>query len=341
MELLLAAGAPWPGAVAVSGGGDSIALMHLLARWAKQTRRAPPLVVTVDHGLHPDARRDAARVMRWAKAAKLLAHTLRWTGPHPKSDIEAAAREARYRLIGNWAGKHGIAALYVGHTRDDQAETFLLRLARGSGLDGLAAMRAHAPYPLPGFASLPVIRPLLAFDRDALRAHLTEHGHAWLEDPMNGEDRFARVRLRKLIPALEAAGVSRARIAGAAAHLARAREALDVVTDAVLARAARVHDGAIHIDPRALAAAPREIGLRALAQLLMRVSGQAYRPRFERLERLYDRLAAGTLGGGVTLHGCKIALAPAKKGAFGPGTLTVTAETARARGKRTNHSVLS
>ncbi len=341
MDLLFAEGAPWPGAVAVSGGGDSIALMHLLARWAKRTRRPPPIVVTVDHGLHPHAKRDAARVMRWAKAAKLKAHTLRWTGPHPKSDIEAAARQARYRLIGDWATKNNIAALYVGHTRDDQAETFLLRLARGSGLDGLAAMRARAPYPLPGFPNLRVIRPLLAFGRDALRAHLTANGHTWLEDPMNGEDRFARIRLRKLIPQLEAAGLDRARIAAAAAHLARARDSLEIVTEAVLARAAVPHAGILHVDPDALTAAPREIGLRALAQLLMRVSGHAYRPRFERLERLYDRLAAGTLGGGCTLHGCKIALVPGRRGVFGPGTLSLAAEIKPSRGKTTGPGVPS
>ncbi len=338
MEALLAAGAPWPGAVAVSGGGDSIALMHLLARWAKDTRRAPPIAVTVDHGLRPQSKADAAKVMRWAKAAKLKAQTLRWSGPHPKSDIEAAAREARYRLMGDWAAKRKIAALYVAHTRDDQAETFLLRLMRGSGLDGLAAMRAQAPYPVPDFHGLSVVRPLLALEREAVREHLRAHKLVWLEDPMNEEERFARVRLRKLIPALEEAGLTRARIAAAAAHLARAREALDTVTAAVLARAARPWEGGVHVDVAALAAAPREVGLRALAQLLMLVSGQAYRPRFERLERLYDRLAAGDVGGGCTLHGCRIGLVPAKGVAFGPGTLGITPETGRTRDKKSKNT---
>lgn len=329
MEQLLAAGAPWPGIVAVSGGGDSIALMHLLAGWAKATGRKRPHVVTVDHGLRQGSAADARKVAAWANGAGLRAHTLRWKGPRPKSDIEAAAREARYRLMGDHVRKRKLTALYVGHTRDDQAETFLLRLMRGSGLDGLAAMRAQAPYPLPGFRDLSVVRPLLTLERAAVRDHLRTHKLAWLEDPMNAEDRFARVRLRKLIPALEEAGLSRARIAAAAAHLARAREALDTVTAAVLARAARPQGGGVHIDVAALAAAPREVGLRALAQLLMLVSGQAYRPRFERLERLYDRLATGSLGGGCTLHGCRIGFVPAKGGAFGPGTVAITAETGR------------
>ena len=275
--------------------------------------------------------------MRWAKAAKLKAAALRWSGPHPKSDIEAAAREARYRLMGDWIAGQKIAALYVAHTRDDQAETFLLRLMRGSGLDGLAAMRPHAPWPVPGFGALSLVRPLLTLERDAVRNHLTDHKIAWLEDPMNGEDRFARVRLRKLLPALEEAGLTRARIAGAAAHLARAREALEAVTAAVLARAARASDGAVELDVAALTAAPREIGLRALAQLLCLVSGHAYRPRFERLERLYDRLAGERLGGGCTLHDCRIA--PAKKGAFGPGTVKIAREPGRAATKTSNNTV--
>ncbi|MEI9991148.1 MAG: tRNA lysidine(34) synthetase TilS [Rhizomicrobium sp.] len=334
MDGLIAAGAPWPGAVAVSGGGDSIALMHLLAHWTKKTRRPPPRVVTVDHGLRDGSAADARKVMRWARAAGLKARTLRWTGPRPTADIEAAARAARYRLMGEWARANGIAALYVAHTRDDQAETFLLRLMRGSGLDGLAAMRALAPFPVPGFRDLGIVRPLLALERDAIRDHLAARKLAWLEDPMNGEDRFARVRLRKLIPALEEAGLSRQRIAAAAAHLARAREALDAVTAAVLARVARPRQDGLDVDASGLAAAPREVGLRALAQLLMAVSGQAYRPRFERLERLFDRLRDGGLGGGATLHGCRVFFVPGKSGAFGAGTLRIARETGRSRGKK-------
>ena len=326
MDELIAAGAPWPGAVAVSGGGDSIALMHLLAGWAKKGRRPPPHIVTVDHGLRAESAKDARSVMRWAKVAGLKSHALRWDGPHPKADIEAAAREARYRLMGEWTRKNQIAALYVAHTRDDQAETFLLRLMRGSGLDGLAAMRAIAVYPLAAFRELMIVRPLLAMEREQVRAHLKSAGHSWLEDSMNADDRFARVRLRKAWTELEKAGLSKPRLAGAAAHLARAREALDEVTRAVLNRSCRRYKDGLQFDPAALTSAPREIGLRALAQMLMIVSGHAYRPRFERLERLFDRLASGAIGGGCTLHGCRLFVVPKQDGAFGAGTLAIVPE---------------
>lgn len=326
MEQLLAAGAPWPAAVAVSGGGDSIALMHLLAGWAKATGRAPPHVVTVDHGLRKESAADTRKVTAWAKRAGLTSNALRWKSPRPKSDIEAAAREARYRLMGEHARKNKLTALYVGHTRDDQAETFLLRLMRGSGLDGLAAMRAFAPYPLAGFRDLCIVRPLLGLEREVVREHLRANDHDWLDDPMNEEDRFARVRLRQLLPQLEQAGISRARIASAATHLTRAREALEMVTAAVLSRAVRRVGNTLHVDSAALTSAPREVGLRALAQLLMIVSGQSYRPRFERLERLFDRIGTTEIGRGVTLHGCKIATAPSNKRVFGAGTLVIARE---------------
>jgi tRNA(Ile)-lysidine synthase len=335
MDELIAAGAPWPGAVAVSGGGDSVALMHLLAGWAKKTRRPPPHVVTVDHGLRAESAADARQVLRWAKTAGLKPHSLRWKGPRPAADIEAAAREARYRLMGEWARKNGIAALYVAHTRDDQAETFLLRLMRGSGLDGLAAMRAVASYPLADFADLSIVRPLLSMEREHVRSLLKSSGHGWLEDAMNADERFARVRLRKAWTALEEAGLSKQRLAGAAAHLARAREALEEVTQAVLTRSCRRYRNGLQFDPKALTSAPREIGLRALARLLMIVSGQAYRPRFERLERLFDRLAAGNIGGGCTLHGCRLFVVPKKEGAFGAGTLAIVPENVPQGGKRT------
>ena len=148
-------------------------------------------------------------------------------GPHPllegrkpNSGIEGKAREARYALLGEWCAAHDVPSLFVAHTLEDQAETFLLRLGRGSGVDGLSAMRPRAPFPVAGFDSVQVLRPLLEIGRAELRAFLTARGTPWLEDPMNEDSRFARVRLRKALPTLEAAGVSARRIAEAARHLA-------------------------------------------------------------------------------------------------------------------------
>jgi tRNA(Ile)-lysidine synthase len=330
MDALLSAGAVWPGAVAVSGGGDSVALMLLLAGYAKHSKREAPVVLTVDHGLRENSANDAKAVVRMAHEIGLKAHALTWKGSIPKSDIEAEARNARYRLMGEWLGAHEMLALYVAHTMEDQAETFLLRLARGSGLDGLSAMRVIAPYPLQGFAGLMIVRPLLDMARAPLRDFLQAKKQPWLEDPMNIDPRFARSKLRAAWPQLEALGLTAQRVSDAAEHLGRAREALDDMTAALLLRAARFDDAGALIDSVRLKMAPREVGLRALASTLSRVSGEAYRPRFGKLERLFDAIRDGSLGGGATLHGCIVAPSSRAVQAFGTGTLAVTREAGRA-----------
>ena len=330
------AGAPWPGAVAVSGGSDSLALMFLLRDWTKKAGLPPPVVLCVDHALRPESAGEARKVVRQAKAAGLPARILVRKGEAPRAGIEAAAREARYRLMGVWARQYGLKAIYVGHTRDDQAETFLLRLARGSGVDGLAAMRKIAPYPLKEFSGLVLVRPLLAFDREGLREELRARNQVWLDDPMNADPHFARVRIRNAWPALEAMGLSKERVADAAAHLARARVALDKVSQAVLARACRFDRTEALLDPGALTGAPRELGLRALAAVLMQVSENPYRPRFERLERLFSQIAEGSLGAGRTLHGCRIGPAPVARACFGRGTLLVRREESRRKTMKNN-----
>jgi tRNA(Ile)-lysidine synthase len=329
MDALRSAGAAWPGAVAVSGGGDSVALMLLLAAYAKHAKLPPPVVLTVDHGLRSDSAKDAKAVLKMAGDADLKAHVLTWKGAVPKSDIEAEARAARYRLMGDWLIAHKVTALYVAHTMEDQAETFLLRLARGSGLDGLSAMRVIAPYPMQGFDGLMLVRPLLDMARAPLRDFLRAKKQNWLEDPMNGDPRFARSKLRAAWPQLEALGLSAQRVSDAAEHLGRAREALDDMTAALLARAARFDANGALVDSVRLKMAPREVGLRALAAILSRVSGEVYRPRFGKLERLFDAVRDGSLAGGATLHGCIVAPASRLVSAFGSGTLTIMRETGR------------
>jgi tRNA(Ile)-lysidine synthase len=337
MQAVLEQGGEWPGAVAVSGGADSLALLLLLADWAAGRGLSPPVALTVDHGLQLQSGRQAENVARRVARRGLSAHVLRWRGRKPVADIESAAREARYRLMGDWCRKNGVRCLYVAHSLDDQAETFLLRLVRGSGVDGLAAMADVAPFPSPNSESLRVVRPLLSMSRAKLRAFLSGSGESWLEDPMNSDMRFARVRLRAAWPALRDLGFTAERIAAAARHLGRARAALDADTVALLAHASRMQSAFMLLDAKAICGAPEEIGLRALASALTQVSGQHYRPRFERLERLLGAIRAGTLGRGKTLHGCCIGEAPSRDAIFGSQTLRIVRETGRrsaARGNR-------
>jgi tRNA(Ile)-lysidine synthase len=329
MEHVLAEGAEWPGAVGVSGGADSLALLLLLADWAASRGDPPPVALTVDHGLQEGSRRVARDVVTRAKRHDLVAHVLHWTGRKPAGDIEAAARDARYRLMGAWCARNGIRCLFVAHSMDDQAETFLLRLMRGSGVDGLAAMASVSPVPARSCENLCLARPLLSVPRAKLRGFLVNRGETWFEDEMNSDGRFARARLREDWPALRNMGFSAERIASAARHLARARAALDRDSRDLLARAARADGHAVLLDVDAIASAPEEIGLRALAQILMQVSGQFYRPRFDRLERLAEAIRLDSLKSGRTLHGCCIRPASKRVACFGPRTLRVSPEAGR------------
>jgi tRNA(Ile)-lysidine synthase len=326
---MAALAAPWPAAAAVSGGGDSLALMLLLAGWAKAENRPEPVVLTVDHGLQPESSKEAERVRKLAAAAGLKAHILSWKGAKPSADLEAEARTARYTLMGRWCAENRVPALYVAHTLEDQAETFLLRLARGSGVDGLAGMRPISALPVPEFRQIRVIRPLLGFTREELRGFLQERKIAWSDDPMNADPRFSRARVRAAWPQLTGLGLTPPRIADAAEHLARARAALEQLTEDFLRRGARFGENGAALDPLRLKMLPRELGLRALAKLLSQVSAEEYRPRFDSLERLFDSIAGGTLGGGATLHGCIVAPARTGEQVFGTATITVSRESSR------------
>jgi len=315
-------------AIAVSGGGDSIALMHLAARWAKANNLPPPVVLTVDHGLRPESTSDAAYVEACAKARGLNAVVLCWTGAKPRTGVEEQARTARYKLMGDWCSAHRADRLLLGHTKDDLAENFLLRLGRGSGVDGLSAMRVAIPLPAHAVPTVTLMRPLLAFSRAELRAWLAQLGVTWLEDPMNDDDNFARTRVRKLLPLLAEAGIPSDRIAAAAGHLGRARHALELKTWEFLQHHANFDGGVALMDSAALGEAPREIGLRALSEALRSIGKLPYRPRFERLERLFEAIVSDEFHAG-TLAGCRIVRAPRGKAAFGPRTIAIALESPR------------
>ena len=325
-------------AIAVSGGGDSVALMHLAADWSKRHGVTSPVVLTVDHGLRAQSASDATKVANWAEDLGLKAAVLVWQGAKPRAGIEQHARNARYSLLGEWCIAHRIPYLLLGHTRDDQAETFLMRLARGSGIDGLASMPQQGPLPVPRYSSVELLRPLLEFSRDSLRNYLRQRGAAWLDDPMNHDPAFARVRVRQLLPAMAAAGLTPERIADASTHIARARSALQANTRSFLEQHVQFCDVAASAAPEALLDGgalrqlPSEIGLRVLSEILLRIGGAIYRPRFERLERLYRVILDGGLRG-QTLAGCCVTPAPRSRQCYGMHTVLVRPELGRKTGR--------
>jgi tRNA(Ile)-lysidine synthase len=189
-------------------------------------------------------------------------------------------------------------------------------------------MRERAPFPDPNFPELVLVRPLLSFSRAVLREYLADLSHPWIDDPMNADPRFARVRIRQAWPELAALGLTPSRLVEACGHLARARSALEIAAEAVVARACRPHADGVIVDPLALSQAPAELALRSLAGILMLVSANPYRPRFDRLQSLFAALDEGRLKGGRTLHGCRIGPAPKAARLFGPVTLLIQREKA-------------
>ena len=281
-----------PLVVGVSGGGDSVALMQGLARAVAPDRLR---AVTVDHGFRAAARAEAALVARQAAELGIAHETVdwRWDG---QGNLQAAAREGRWNVLADVARREGAAAVLLGHTADDQAETVLLRLARGSGVDGLAAMA-----PVSFRDGLAVHRPLLSVPREDLRTALRLLGCDWADDPSNDDPRFDRVRVRQALPALEALGLTRNRLLQTAEHMQAARLSLDDQAEALAAR---------HVAITALGevvlAAPlldfsREVPRRLVAAALRFAGGSDWRPRFAALRQAVETVAAG---GRASLSGC-------------------------------------
>ncbi|MCP5371685.1 MAG: tRNA lysidine(34) synthetase TilS [Hyphomicrobiales bacterium] len=189
-------------AVALSGGADSLALTLLADAWARE-RRGRVTALTVDHGLRPDSGAEARTVAAWMAARGIAHQVLPWTGPKPAAGVQAAARTARLALLAGRCRELGILHLLLAHHLDDQAETVLMRLGRGSGPDGLAAMA-----PVLAAAETRLLRPLLTVPGARLRALLAAAGQGWIEDPSNADTRFERVRLRRRLAQRRATGAS-------------------------------------------------------------------------------------------------------------------------------------
>jgi tRNA(Ile)-lysidine synthase len=279
--------------LAVSGGPDSIALMWLAARWRSTLARGPRLIaVTVDHGLRAEAAREARDVKRLARSLDLPHRTMRWTGAKPKTGVPAAARTARYRLLAQAARAQGATHILTAHTRDDQAETLLMRLLRGSGIAGLSAMARETERD-----GVRLARPFLHVAKAQLVATLKKAKVDFADDPTNRDPNYTRPRLRALMPALAAEGGDSRNLARLASRLARANAAVEILADGAeryLALRGRGPDPGLDANifaAEAFAAMPEEIRVRLLLRAIDRVGheGPAELGKVEALLSALDR----------------------------------------------------
>lgn len=303
-----------PLAVAVSGGGDSLALAHLLSRYCA-TQNRPLHILTVDHKLRPESAQEAKQVAHWVEDWPQVTHfTLSWDdADKPSTRIQESARAARHALLEAHCRAHGIKALFFAHHLNDQYETFLMRLTSGSGLSGLCVMDDIVESSDDFFK----IRPLLSFTHETILDYLKTHNLNWIEDPSNQNDKFKRVRFRKAEAFLSEEGLSLQRIDTLITRLNRAEDALNSITDATYTQLCQAEDTQnIRIDLSGFLSAPEEIGLRILKKALQNLQGQTmpYPPNSEKLEALYSRITHEKQDfKGATLYKCQIALKDKKQ----------------------------
>lgn len=293
-------------AVAVSGGGDSMALVMLMQEWVK-ARSGTLLALTVDHQLRAESADEAAQVHEDLTGRGIAHEILRWEGDKPASHIQELAREARYNLLLKACQERGFPMLAVAHNLEDQIETFWMRLAHGSGLDGLAGMAG-----LRVVEGISIIRPLLSFARDDLRSICTEYNMRWIEDPSNQNQKFLRVKLRQFEGMLAEEGLTAARLGTTLQKLEDTRAALEVMRDQAIAACVMAYpEGYLRLSVNAWRDYPRDIQRRVLSHVLSMIAPQKYPIGFEQLEQMRQDLCGENFNG-KNLAGCEIV--PAQNG---------------------------
>jgi tRNA(Ile)-lysidine synthase len=286
-------------ALAVSGGSDSVALMHLAKRWVDQRNVRPRLtVLTVDHGLRLDSAGEAQRVQGWAEGLGLAHHTLSWTGPRPARGIQAKARAARYDLMSGWCKAHGAEAILTAHTTDDQIETVLMRMARTDSVDSLAGIPPRGEW-----NGIAILRPLLGWKREDLRRELAAWRQEWIDDPSNDDPRFERVRVRAALKQLAEAGFDTMKLAGLAARCREVADLTDAAARHFMSAHMTVHGrGYGTIDSAAFASLPLAVRLSVLRAVLAQFGG-GKQPLLAELKRLAidldGKIMRRTLAGAV------------------------------------------
>lgn len=297
-------GHPTSIAVAVSGGGDSMALTLLLKQWCLNNN-IKLFALTVDHGLREASKQEAEQVSNWLGELNIHHEIIHWNGEKPISNIQDRAREARYSLINEWCRSNDINHIFVAHHQDDQAETFLIRLFRGSGVDGLSAMNKVSPLPVEdiGNSNISIYRPLLSIGKERLLKTLEDLGQNWISDPSNENDSFTRIKIRNLLATTEIEGLDREKLTTTAARMSRVKSLLEQLTDQAESDFIQYNLlGYAELKQDFEKTLHEEIALRLLSRLLKKISGSTHPTRYQKLISLYENLKREDFSG-KTLSG--------------------------------------
>ena len=334
--------------LAVSGGPDSTALLMLAARWRAARKHGPRLIaVTVDHGLRSTSGAEARAVKWLARRLGVPHRILSWRGPKPVTGLQEAARAARYRLLAIAARTAKARHILTAHTLDDQAETVLIRMTRGSGLTGLCAMAPAAPLPSEGSPDIVLVRPLLDVPKSRLVATLDFAKIGFADDPSNRDPRFARARLRAVMPALAREGLDARRLALLARRMRRADAAIDAAVDAAAAALSdRPWDDrrALVLDAEKFGGLPAEVALRLLGRAIAH-TGDEGPVELGKLEALYEALSSAAerprlrrtlAGASVTLIDGRLRIEPAPPRTTTQGHVRRISNVGRGKPDKTN-----
>ncbi|MDD3370347.1 MAG: tRNA lysidine(34) synthetase TilS [Alphaproteobacteria bacterium] len=291
-------------ALAVSGGPDSMALAYCAKRWGQRELVA----LIVEHGLRPESPAEAVQVRDNLRKLGIEAEILPWSHGEIHGRVHEKAREARYSLLADACRRHGAGDLLIAHHADDQAETVLMRLAKGTGIDGLAGI-----LPQNTRDGIRLLRPFLKATKDRLIETCNVAAVPFVIDPSNAAEKYARGRLRKIMPMLASEGLTAGSLSLLAARAREAKEVLDLATaDFLNAFAQAQPGGSVVIDRDALRRVPRAIALRALAAGLRYVHDGDYPPEYASLDALLAAISGGEAEHIRTLYGCMASVSEKK-----------------------------
>ena len=280
--------------VAVSGGGDSLGLLVLMTRWAA-LHGVDVHAATVNHNIRPAAVHEIEHVSKICQSLGCLHDTIQWSGPLDTGNLLNQAREARYALMAEWAESRKISDVAVGHTLNDQAETFLMRLARQAGVDGLSSMSSMWEQHGCTFH-----RPLLKVEREELRRLLVEHGVQWCDDPTNDNSAFERTRARCALEALKPLGITARNLAAASDKIGDVRRHLYAEVLDVAMRMVDFEMGDAVVNLNEYQTLNREVARRLLQNILKWIGGGDHVPRGSAVEAMLNAIdndVSMTLGG--------------------------------------------
>ena len=288
--------------IAVSGGSDSMALLHILTDWQSPTK--PKLsVASIDHGLRSDSKSEVEFVKKVCEEKKVEHFSLAPTTQllETKGNLQDNARSVRYQLLKNWAYSKNIQCILIGHTLDDQEETILMRFLRGSGVDGLVSMEKKVQR-----NEILWIRPLLKLRKEVLRDYLRSKNYSWIEDPSNYDDKYQRVKVRELLQHLKHSNLIAPNFVKTAEHMLRASQLLKETAISASKNILSFNEvGQITFEVEKYSELFEDTQYRILAGIISWFSGNFYKPRFSQLQCLYNKiikiknLTATTLGGTV------------------------------------------